>query len=249
MIDLERKTFRFDVKQMDEEGVFEGYAAVFGNVDLQGDVIDPGAFTKTLKENSKFPLLWQHQPDQVIGVTLEAREDDKGLWIKGQLNLLVAKAKEVYALLKQGAIRGMSIGYDTIKDAWDGKVRHLKEIKLWEPSIVTFPANPLAGVEAVKNLADTNLSVTGFDLALYAVVGAAHVGGAKATVNRALAEQAVKSLQALLATTEPPDGTQSRQQPPSGGTQEPDTDHSELLVKGTLEELRKLRVAIGGGQS
>jgi len=147
---MEQKGFKFDVKSIDEQGVFEGYAAVFGNVDLGGDVIEPGAFKKTLQENPRMPILWQHNPTEPIGVTLEAYEDGRGLKVKGQLNLETTRGKEAYALLKQGALKGLSIGYDSVKEAWEGTKRILKEIRLWEWSLVTFPMNPLAQVAEVK---------------------------------------------------------------------------------------------------
>lgn len=149
---MESKEFRLDVKAIGDEGLFEGYAAVFGNVDLGGDVIEPGAFKKTLSENPRIPILWQHDPKEPIGVTLEAREDAKGLLVKGQLNLETTKGREAYALLKQGALRGLSIGYDAVKEVWEGSIRRLKEIRLWEWSLVTFPMNPAAQVVAVKSV-------------------------------------------------------------------------------------------------
>lgn len=147
---MEQRGFKFDVKSIDEQGIFEGYAAVFNNVDLGGDVIEPGAFKKTLQENPRMPILWQHNPTEPIGVTLEAYEDGRGLKVKGQLNLETTRGREAYALLKQGALKGLSIGYDSVKEAWEGTKRILKEIRLWEWSLVTFPMNPLAQVEAVK---------------------------------------------------------------------------------------------------
>lgn len=147
---MEQKGFKFDIKSIDEQGIFEGYAAVFNNEDLGGDIIEPGAFKKTLKENPKMPILWQHDPREPIGVTLEAYEDERGLKVKGQLNLETTKGREAYALLKQGALKGLSIGYDAIKELWEGTVRRLKEIRLWEWSLVTFPMNPQAQVTAVK---------------------------------------------------------------------------------------------------
>lgn len=147
---MEQRGFKFEVKSIDEQGIFEGYAAVFGNIDLGGDVIEPGAFKKTLQENPRMPILWQHNPTEPIGVTLEAYEDGKGLRVKGQLNLETTRGREAYALLKQGALKGLSIGYDSVKEAWEGTKRILKEIRLWEWSLVTFPMNPLAQIEAVK---------------------------------------------------------------------------------------------------
>lgn len=147
---MEQRGFKFEVKSIDEQGVFEGYAAVFGNEDLGGDIIEPGAFKKTLQENPRMPILWQHDPREPIGVTLEAYEDTHGLRVQGQLNLETSRGREAYALLKQGALKGLSIGYDTIKEVWEGNIRRLKEIRLWEWSLVTFPMNPQAQVTAVK---------------------------------------------------------------------------------------------------
>jgi HK97 family phage prohead protease len=149
---VEQRGFKFDVKSIDEQGVFEGYAAVFGNEDLGGDIIEPGAFKKTLQENPRMPILWQHDPREPIGVTLEAYEDMHGLRVRGQLNLETSRGREAYALLKQGALKGLSIGYDAVKEIWEGSKRRLKEIRLWEWSLVTFPMNPLAQVTAVKGV-------------------------------------------------------------------------------------------------
>lgn len=144
----------------DEQGVFEGYLAVFGNVDSYGDVIERGAFKNTLAKAEKtrsqrgekylFPILWQHSPHEPIGGFLEMREDDFGLYVKGQLDLDIELGRRAYSGMKKGYIRGLSIGYDVVKQAWDGQIRRLKEINLWEGSVVTFPANPLANVSAVK---------------------------------------------------------------------------------------------------
>ena len=139
----------------DEAGVFTGYASIFGNLDQHGDIVLPGAFRKSLAERGKrVPLLWQHDTTEPIGV-LELVEDGKGLRVeRGEINLETARGREAYALLKQGAIKGLSIGYQVVQDGWQGKVRQLKELKLLEVSLVTFPANELAGVTAVKDGAE-----------------------------------------------------------------------------------------------
>lgn len=152
MVKTENKDFKLKVKQIGSEGEFEGYAAVFSNVDLAGDVIEPGAFTKTLQENKVIPILWQHKQDEPIGVTTEIMQDDYGLHVKGQLNLNTTRGREAYELLKQGAIKGLSIGYETLKETWINGIRHIKEIRLWEYSLVTFPANVEARVVAVKSV-------------------------------------------------------------------------------------------------
>jgi HK97 family phage prohead protease len=148
----------FEVKAInDEDGTFEGYGSVFGNVDADGDVIEPGAFTKSLlnhRSHQTLPaLLWMHDPYNPVGRYLEVREDLRGLYVKGQLILESTQGRDAYALLKGGAVNGLSIGY--VPKSWEfdkaQKTRKLKEVDLWEVSLVTFPANALARVMAVKN--------------------------------------------------------------------------------------------------
>lgn len=154
-MDMEIKSFDFEFKALSEDGEFEGYAAIFNNVDLGGDRILPGAFTKTLKTTGgKIPILADHMSRDQIGWGLEAMEDKRGLKVHGQLNFEVKKAAEKYALSKQaakiGARTGLSIGYSAIKSSYEGDVRVLKEINLGEYSLVTFSMNTRAGITAVK---------------------------------------------------------------------------------------------------
>lgn len=143
-----------EVKEVAEEGSFAGYGAIFNNVDLDGDRIAPGAFTKSLarigKSGAMPPILWGHNPGDVIGVTTAMSEDALGLKMSAMLVLEVGRAREGHALLKAGAIRGLSIGYVTVKAGKDGNVRVLEELDLWEVSLTPFPANPKAMVQAVK---------------------------------------------------------------------------------------------------
>lgn len=147
---METKDFMFDIKSVEDNGIVEGYAAVFGNKDLGNDIIDPGAFKKTINERKNVPLLWYHQPPEVLGLVFEMEEDNKGLKSRSQINLDTQLGREKFSLIRQGAIKGMSIGFEAIKEAWDGTVRRLKEIRLWEISLVTFPMNPLAQVTGIK---------------------------------------------------------------------------------------------------
>lgn len=147
-----------EIKSLDEKGVFKGYGSVFGNTDAYQDVVVKGAFSKDLqsKSASKIKMLWQHNTDQPIGVYQEVKEEDYGLSVVGQLLVdEVQQAKEAYALLKAGAIEGLSIGYSTNDShiGADGK-RYLTELKTWEISIVTFPANELAVINTVKSKED-----------------------------------------------------------------------------------------------
>jgi Escherichia/Staphylococcus phage prohead protease len=150
----------FEVKKLDKDtGKFSGYGSVFGTKDSYGDVVEPGAFAASLKAwrgKGQMPaLLWQHQMGEPIGKWTEMAEDDRGLYVEGQLALKTTRGAEAHELLKMDALRGLSIGYAIPKDggAWDpqAKVFRLKQVDLWEVSLVTFPANEDAQVEAVKS--------------------------------------------------------------------------------------------------
>ncbi|PTL55744.1 HK97 family phage prohead protease [Paraconexibacter algicola] len=148
----EIKSFGMKVTATEEDGTFEGYAAVFGNVDRGNDIIEPGAFTKTLQENPEVPILWSHDHTlPPIGVSTSMKQDEHGLHVTGRLFLEGARAREVHAAMKGGGLKGLSIGYRTIQRSFEKGVRHLKELKLSEFSPVVFPMNELAGVDAVKS--------------------------------------------------------------------------------------------------
>lgn len=146
-----------ELREVSEAGEFEGHGSVFGVEDSYGDIVAPGAFQKTLEEHraaGTLPvMLWQHDTAQPIGVYTEMREDSRGLFVKGKLLTETAKGKEAHAFLKAKAIRGLSIGFMTRGYEWDetSQIRTVTDIDLWEVSLVTFPANRQAGVEAVKN--------------------------------------------------------------------------------------------------
>ena len=154
----EKKSFKFELKKMTDDGQFEGYAAVFGIVDLGGDMIEKGAFKKTIRDNKGvFPMTWYHDVRDPIG-GVKVKEDDHGLFVTGQLNLQVQSAREKYELMKQEfpgpVIKALSFGYDTIIQEMDesGKkrVRKLKELKLYEVAPVLFAMQPQAEILDVK---------------------------------------------------------------------------------------------------
>jgi HK97 family phage prohead protease len=142
---------RMTIKSVAPDGSFTGSLAVYNNIDLGGDLIEPGAFTKTIEEHgNEVPLLWQHKSDVPIGM-LTLVDGPTALSVKGQLCMDVPAAKNAYLLIKARIVKGLSIGFDTVKDAVDGATRRLKEIRLWEGSIVTFPMNELALITSVKD--------------------------------------------------------------------------------------------------
>lgn len=151
---LERKFCRFDEDLAVKDGtVIEGYASLFGDQDRGGDIVEPGAYAESLKrlaaEGRQVKMLWQHDPAQPIGVWDEVREDGKGLYVKGRLLESVARAREAAALIAARAIDGLSIGYRTVRATKNEKGRRLlRELELWEVSLVTFPMLPSARVGA-----------------------------------------------------------------------------------------------------
>lgn len=160
---MNRKTLDvpFEIKAVSDDGLFSGYGAVFGNVDLGGDVIHAGAFAGTIAEwigrKRMPPILWNHDRNEPLGVYTAISEDEKGLYVEGRLLVNeVQRAKEIHALMKAGALDGMSIGYGVKRREYDEEtgVRHLKELSLFEVSIVTFPMNEAARVDAVKSALD-----------------------------------------------------------------------------------------------
>jgi HK97 family phage prohead protease len=151
---------KLEVKEVTEEGHFSGYGSVFNNVDLHRDVILPGAFEKTIERHEKSgsmpAMLWQHSMKDVVGIYDSMKEDDHGLNLKGRLLIgeNIPEADKAYALMRNKAVRGMSIGFNIPKggEEWnkEDEVWEIKEIDLVEVSIVTYPANPEAQIATVK---------------------------------------------------------------------------------------------------
>ncbi len=142
-----------------EGAVVEGYASLFGRRDQGGDVVEPGAYAASLKalagSGRRVRMLWQHDPREPIGVWDEVREDGRGLWVKGRILTEVTRGAEAAALVKAGAIDGLSIGYRTVRaEKGTGGERKLTELELWEVSLVTFPMLPEARVAAKGDSAD-----------------------------------------------------------------------------------------------
>ncbi|MDR4307616.1 HK97 family phage prohead protease [Chelatococcus sambhunathii] len=137
------------------DGAVEGYASLFGVVDLGRDLVEPGAFAASLRRRGAAGVrfLFQHDPSEPIGAWTSISEDARGLKVFGRLNLAVGRAREVQALLRQGALDGLSIGFRAVRSRRAAGVRRLIEIDLWEVSVVTFPMLPEARVSCVKRLA------------------------------------------------------------------------------------------------
>ena len=144
----------FALKNLQDTGIFTGYASVYNVGDTQQDIVKPGAFDRTLKDHTaqkRWPkMLWQHDPAQPIGVWTHMRSDAQGLLVEGRLFLNLQKGHEAYTLLKEGVVDGLSIGYGAAKARRQGKHRLLEDITLYEISLVTFPANESARIFHVK---------------------------------------------------------------------------------------------------
>ena len=147
-----------EIKAIDDDGTFSGYGSVFDTVDAYRDIVLPGAFKKSLaayQAKGKMPkMLWQHASREPIGVWTKMTEDKKGLYVEGALVMEVERAREAHALLKAGAVDGLSIGYEVPKggSSYDKEknIYELSQIDLWETSIVTFPANEDSLVDQVR---------------------------------------------------------------------------------------------------
>lgn len=220
---METKTLNFEVKEIDEEaGIFEGYAATFSKTpDNYGDVIEKGAFKQTLKDGGKrVKILWNHNVMEPIGKPLELNEDEVGLHIKGQLSLGVQRAREVLSLMKDGVITEMSIGYDTITEGWEKGIRHLRELRLWDASPVTFAANPEASITGVK--ADLEHLLKS--------------GRVLSATNKDKVQAAINALQALLDNADDNDSSKSTQEP-APTTPEPEKVKEAAELEGILSSI------------
>ncbi len=154
----ERKFVGLTLDAVAEDGVFSGYASLFGRIDLGKDVVEKGAFAASLRARgaSGIRMLFQHDPAEPIGVWTEIREDARGLFVRGRLAKDVARAREVHALMLGGALDGLSIGFRAVRAKNDPRagVRRILEADLWEISVVTFPMLPEARIETVKGSGD-----------------------------------------------------------------------------------------------
>jgi uncharacterized protein len=161
----ETKLLAEPVAAIADSGVFEGYASLFGLADLGKDTVVPGAFAASLARRglAGVRMLWQHDPGEPIGRWLSIEEDARGLRVRGKLNLAVTRAREIHALMKEGAVDGLSIGYRVERARHDrvSGLRRLERLDLWEISVVTFPMRPGARVSGVKRGARTSSGARG----------------------------------------------------------------------------------------
>ena len=171
-----------------EDGTVEGYASLFGAIDQARDKVMAGAFAQTLKQRPvrRVPMLFQHDPAEPVGVWLELREDERGLYARGRLIPEVARGRELLSLIRNGAVDGLSIGFRTVTGRIDPKtrVRSLLAVDLWEISIVTFPLLNGARVQAVKEAPKASFARKRAEMDWRAVMGGAGAEAADVTRRR-----------------------------------------------------------------
>lgn len=162
----EHKTFSLKLDgPITPEGTFTGYLSVYNVVDLGKDLVEPGAFTKTIKDNnSKVPMFINHDPNQTVGM-LTLTDDEHGLKVAGEMYIDVNPlAAQWHATAQRfaeaGRAMGLSIGYNTVKSIKENGIRKLKELKLHEGSLTPLPMCQEALLTAVKSLRDSKSEFT-----------------------------------------------------------------------------------------
>jgi len=152
---MEYKSFNFsELKQLDE-GTFEGYGAVYGNLDLDNDIIEKDAFRQSIEKNDEVPILYGHSYQQlssIIGLG-KLRNDPEGVYVKGELLTNTESGRHAYECMKKGILKKMSVGFQLEKKArTKSGVRLIQKGSIGEMSIVLNPANPRASIEVVKSV-------------------------------------------------------------------------------------------------
>lgn len=146
--------FQLDTKAITDDGLIEGLAVGYGNVDHGGDQVMPGAIMGSLEGRKSLPMLLYHDQKRPAGVWNSWQETGEGLLVKGHFAMSTPTGKEAYGLAKDGALGGLSMGYKTLKQRLEGKTRQLIEVALHEISLVTVPMNDRTRVINVKEIGD-----------------------------------------------------------------------------------------------
>jgi HK97 family phage prohead protease len=233
-----KKSFVTEFKVDGAKNQIEAYASIFDHVDAGKDRVKQGAFVKTLREDasrkhSRIKALWQHDAWSPVGIPAEIHEDSKGLYTLTKISKTTL-GKDLMILVEDGVVNELSIGFNTVKDAWDDNtgIRDLVELKLWEYSYVTWGMNDLASVEGTKSIEDLWRYV---DI-VFDVQQAVKAGRVLSKKDMAAVKSAIDALSALLVTPEPPQGTQKGDgEPPIDNLDEPG-DHLDE-IKALAESL------------
>jgi HK97 family phage prohead protease len=242
---MELKAVNAQYKASNEENTFEGYASVFGNKDSYGDVVMPGAFARTLQDQAnRVKVIWQHDPSSPIGIPIEMREDEIGLKVKAKI-ANTTLGRDAIELIKAGVVTELSIGYDTITKNYDEQTntRQLTEIRLWEFSPVTWAANDLAKITAVKHISELDLILDKLERIEWAK------GKIRSEVMHKRVTQAIQTLTKIRDGDQPPTktGTDISHAAPSNKTPSPTQAtlqslsalKHQVLAAATLNDLRQ----------
>lgn len=227
---METGLLDFELKELSSEGIFEGILASYNSIDQGGDTIEPGAFTKTLQERgSKVPLLWQHKTDMPIG-DLHLVDTPTHLRAQGKFQLADPLAQKAYLYAKSGTVKGLSIGYEAIKAEPRGTLRVLKEVKLYEGSLVTLPMDENAVLLSIKSWLEPLIETTPKQ------PSEVKIGRAISAASRSAIMEATRVLSALLEEA----GTTTSNDEAAGTKSKPDAPPHHLAAQKILDDLRSL---------
>lgn len=147
----------------EKAGIVKGYGSIFGNVDSDGDIINKGAYRKTVEESgSRVKYLYQHDMDKPLGKMRELYEDGKGLVFEAEIPK-TQLGKDVIELMKSGVITENSVGIIPVKKEMVDGHRHINEVRLFEISAVTLAANDQAMILDVKGNVDRTKILKRYD--------------------------------------------------------------------------------------
>lgn len=166
MVDHLDLSFRFEPNA--DAAEFSGHAVIWGERNAHNEIVERGAFTKTLAlhraEGTRPVMLWSHNRDEIIGVWEEVREDDKGLFVRGRLITEITGGRETYERIKAGAVNGLSIGFRMRPggERRSAGIRYLREIDLVEISVVGQPSAGRARITSIRSSGRTVESAAAF---------------------------------------------------------------------------------------
>lgn len=251
MAGFETKAFRCEFKAVGDGRVY-GVANAYGVQDLNREIVDPGACKRTLDQRGPVrKMLYQHDTWRPIGLA-NCAEAPTELRFDGKISLKVPAGQEAYALIEDGIIDQVSIGYDVVQDAYDEDgIRHLKEIRLWEVSPVTFAANELAVIEGVKRVGygrdDLSLILDGLKALAdpVSMIVDRHQAGKLTLKDRESAVRASSILQELIAERKDATGPGDHPAAPgASGDPTPAEQLSDSDVRSLIEAARAIRASV-----
>lgn len=144
--------FTLDVKAIADDGTIEGLAVGYGNLDHGGDIVMPGAIAASIAGRKSLPMLLYHDQRRPVGAWHSFKETSDGLLVKGRIAMSAPAGAEAHALVKDGALGGLSMGFKTLRHRMEGKARQILEAALHEISLVTIPMNDRTLVSSVKDI-------------------------------------------------------------------------------------------------